>query len=367
MEMLHGKIGVRTMNNHFWHNKKVFITGHTGFKGSWLVMTLAKLGAQITGYSLAPNTSPNLYSLCKVEELLEKSYIADIRDQKKIESAIEESCPDIIFHMAAQPLVRESYLAPRETFEVNIMGTINILEAARKVKNLKALINITTDKVYDNKEWHWGYRENEPLGGHDPYSSSKACSELVTQAYRNSFFEVNDGVNNLALASVRAGNVIGGGDWAKDRLIPDCLTSLLSNKEIIVRNPSSVRPWQHVLEPLSGYMMLAEKLYLEGAKYASAWNFGPADTDAKPVDWIVKKLCETWGSDAKYVINDSQQPHEATYLKLDCSKANTELNWNSKWNIQNTLIKIVEWTKAYENNSDMREMTYNQIEEYFSM
>lgn len=352
------------LNKNFWQGRKVFLTGHTGFKGSWLSLWLHSMGAEVTGYALKPPTVPALYEICKTDELM-SSVIADIRDRKVLENAILQAQPDIVIHMAAQPLVRESYINPAETYEINVMGTVNLFEAIRKCASVKAVVNVTTDKCYENKEWSWGYRENEPMGGYDPYSNSKSCSELITASYRKSFFNIKDyDKHGVALASARAGNVIGGGDWAKDRLIPDCVRSLLNNEKIFIRSPKSIRPWQHVLEPLSGYLLLAQKLYQEGPSYAEGWNFGPEDNDAKPVDWIVNKLCEKWGDDATYLIDKGPHPHEANYLKLDISKAKTQLNWQPKWNIETALDKIVEWTIAYKNHKNMCEITLKQIKEY---
>jgi CDP-glucose 4,6-dehydratase len=272
----------------------------------------------------------------------------------------------MVMHLAAQPLVRQSYQQPVETFAVNVMGTVNLLEAVRRCPSGKAVVNVTTDKCYDNREWHWGYRENEPLGGYDPYSSSKACSELVTAAYRNSFFNPGDyDRHGVALASVRAGNVIGGGDWAQDRLICDCIRALLAGEQILLRNPSAIRPWQHVLEPLSGYLLLAQRLFEEGPRFAEGWNFGPRDEDARPVDWIVQKLCRKWGHGASYTVARGDHPHEAHYLKLDCSKAKALLGWQPRWNLEQALDAIIDWTQAYRAGEDMRQVTWRQIDEYF--
>nr|WP_025690573.1 CDP-glucose 4,6-dehydratase [Paenibacillus zanthoxyli] len=351
------------INPHFWNGKKVFITGHTGFKGSWLCLWLSSMGAEITGYSLEPSTSPSLFELCNINELLKKNIYADIRDSQLLNAAMQQAQPEIVIHMAAQPLVRESYKNPVETYEVNVMGTVNLLEAVRNCNSVVSVVNVTTDKCYENKEWHWGYRENEPLGGYDPYSSSKACSELVTSAYRNSFLNKQIGGRMIALASARAGNVIGGGDWAADRLVPDIIRSVLSNQKIIIRNPFSIRPWQHVLEPLSGYLVLAEKLYQKGEQYASAWNFGPSDTDAKPVEWIVQEICRKWEG-ASYEIDSSIHPHEAQYLKLDCSKAAAELNWHPRWNLSQAIDKIIEFTNAYQEEKQIKEVCIRQIQDY---
>lgn len=342
----------------------MFVTGHTGFKGAWLCLWLSKLGATVTGYALKPPTSPSLFELCKIEELV-TSVIGDIRDPEKLAQAMQKAQPEMIIHMAAQPLVRDSYEIPAETYAINVMGTVNVLEAVRSCPSVKAVVNVTTDKCYENKEWLWGYRENEPMGGYDPYASSKACAELVTSAYRSSFFHQKDYKNHgVAIASARAGNVIGGGDWAKDRLIPDCIAALLENKPIIVRNPNAIRPWQHVLEPLSGYLTLAQNLYEKGSAFAEGWNFGPDDSDAKPVGWIVEKLCKLWEGNATYQIDKGEHPHEANYLKLDCAKAKMRLNWQPSWNLEHTLNKITEWVTAYKEQQEMRKICTKQIKEY---
>lgn len=348
----------------FWKDKNVFITGHTGFKGSWLCLWLHALGADITGYSLEPPTEPSLFELARVDRLT-KTIIADIRDGNSLQKALSESKPQIVIHMAAQPLVRESYSDPVETYQVNVMGTVNLLEAVRNTKGVKALINVTTDKCYENKEWLWGYRENEPLGGYDPYSSSKACSELVTSAYRNSFFNPDEYKRHgTAVASARAGNVIGGGDWAADRLVPDCIRAILGGKKIALRNPSAIRPWQHVLEPLSGYLMLARKLFEEGSPYAEAWNFGPDSSDEKSVEWIVRRICLKWGHNASYAAQRRKHLHEAHSLKLDSSKAGAKLGWRPKWDLEKAIEKVIEWTRAYDGKRDVRRVCLKQIKEY---
>ena len=343
----------------FWKNKKVFITGHTGFKGSWICLWFNLLGAKVTGYALKPPTQPSLFKLCKINMLINKSIIADIRDLKRLKQAIKTTQPEIVIHMAAQPLVRESYKYPLETYSTNVIGTANLLEAVRSCKSVKAVVNITTDKVYENEELKKPFKECEALGGCDPYSSSKACSEIVTAAYRRSFFG-----SGPAIATARAGNVIGGGDWAEHRLVPDFVKAILKGKKIRVRNPKATRPWQHVLEPLSGYLMLAEKLYKSGAKYAEAWNFGPKYTDAKPVEWIVKKLCTKWGEGAAYLLDKGKHPHEAKYLQLDWSKAKNGLGWKPKWDLAYALEKIIEWTKVYRARQDIQQVCLLQIQEY---
>jgi CDP-glucose 4,6-dehydratase len=348
----------------FWKRKKVFLTGHTGFKGSWLCLWLYKLGAEVTGYALNPPTSPSLFELSRIDRLV-TSVIADVRDRQTLSRTLILAEPDIVIHMAAQPIVRDSYKVPVETYDINVMGTVNVLEAVRSCKTVKAFINITTDKCYENKEWIWGYRENEPLGGYDPYSSSKACSELVTVAYRSSFFNPEEyGIHGVAVATARAGNVIGGGDWASDRLIPDCVRALLNGEKIKIRNPKAVRPWQHVLDPLNGYLILAQKLVAEGPYYSGAWNFAPDDSDAVPVESIVKRLYAQWGKRASYTISKGKQPHEAHYLRLDCSKAKAELGWRPRWKLDKTIDSIVEWTRAYQQGRDARKTCFKQLDEY---
>ncbi|MCM3571055.1 CDP-glucose 4,6-dehydratase [Neobacillus mesonae] len=354
----------------FWKNKKVFITGHTGFKGSWLCLWLHLMGTKVTGYSLKPPTNPNLFELCKLGELI-PSYEADIRNKEALTQAIFDAAPDIVIHMAAQPIVRTSYKNPVETFEVNMMGTVNVLEAVRTVtgkgKPIIAVLNVTTDKCYQNFEWSWGYREMDRLGGHDPYSASKACSELITDSYRNAFFNPEKyDIHGVALASARAGNVIGGGDWAADRLIPDCIKSVFKEEKIKIRFPKSIRPWQHVLEPLHGYLILLQKLFKDGPEFNGAWNFGPNDQDIKPVEWVVQQFCKKWGERAIYEIGEDNQlsPVEACLLKLDCSKAKQRLGWYPVWDLDTTIDKIVEWNRTFEQKHDPREICMNQIKEY---
>ena len=349
------------MNPHFWSGKRVFMTGHTGFKGSWLSLWLQHLGADITGYALNPPTSPSLFEVANVGEGMH-SIIADIRDLPTLRTAIAECRAEIVFHMAAQPLVRLSYAQPVETYATNVMGTVHLLEAIRQTGGVRAVVNITTDKCYENREWVWGYRENEPMGGYDPYSNSKGCSELVTAAYRTSFFNPADHAKHgVALASARAGNVIGGGDWAKDRLIPDIMAAFVENHPAVIRNPQAIRPWQHVLEPLRGYLMLAQRLWTEGPAFAEGWNFGPNDEDAKPVEWIVKHLAGTWRNGATWSVDGGNHPHEASYLKLDISKARNKLDWQPRWNLETGLRYIVDWYQAYQRGDNMRDFTLNQI------
>lgn len=352
------------VNKIFWKNKNVLITGHTGFKGSWLSLWLQEMGANVIGVSLEPPTNPSVYEQARVAENMQ-SLRADVRDLDNIKKIFKEFKPEIVFHLAAQPLVRYSYREPVETYQTNVMGTLNILEAIRSIDSVRSAVMITTDKCYENREWEWGYRENEPMGGHDPYSSSKGCAELLIASYRDSYFPAAGYIKHkTAIASVRAGNVIGGGDWAEDRLVPDIIRSVLSKNLVHIRNPNSIRPWQHVLEPLDGYLVLAEKLFVSGAKYAEAWNFGPKEEDAKSVKWIVGKMTKLWADDASWVVDDGDHPHEASYLKLDCSKAHLKLGWWPKWSLECALKKIVEWHKEEKKGSNMRLFSLNQIESY---
>jgi len=343
----------------FWRGKHVFLTGHTGFKGGWLSLWLQAMGAKVHGYALNPPTETNLFTVAEVGKGMASSEIADVRDADKLRQAMQAARPEFVFHLAAQPLVRYSYAQPAETYAVNVMGTVNLLEAVRATPGVKAVINVTTDKCYENREWVWGYRENEPMGGIDPYSSSKGCAELVTAAYRRSFLAPA----GIALASARAGNVIGGGDWAADRLIPDFLRALEAGETLRIRSPQSTRPWQHVLEPLSGYLMLAERLYTDGATFAEAWNFGPSDEDARSVQWIVGRLAEMC-KDVNCQCDETPQPHEAHYLKLDSSKARIQLGWQPRWQLATALDKTVEWHQAWRDGQNMLATTLAQIAAY---
>ena len=352
------------INPDFWRGKRVFLTGHTGFKGSWLSLWLQKMGADVVGYALPAPTSPSLFEIAGVGGGM-RSIIADIRDFPTLSATIAEYRPEIVFHMAAQSLVRLSYEQPVETYATNVMGTVHVLEAIRQAGCVRAIVSITSDKCYENREWVWGYREDDPMGGADPYSSSKGCAELVTAAYRASFFSSAGHVKHgVALASARAGNVIGGGDWARDRLIPDIMTAFLEQRPVLIRNPNAIRPWQHVLEPLRGYLMLAERLCNEGLAFAEGWNFGPNDEDAKPVEWIVTRLADIWGNGTTWSIDGSRHPYEASYLKLDISKARSKLDWRPRWPLESSLQYIVDWYLAFRRGDNMRELTLNQITEY---
>lgn len=346
-------------NPTFWQGKRVLMTGHTGFKGSWLSIWLQSMGATLRGVALTPPTSPALFEVARVAEGMQH-HIADIRDFSAVKAEFDSFKPEIVIHMAAQPLVRLSYQQPIETYATNVMGTVHVLEAARQAGSVKAIVNITTDKCYENREWVWGYREDEPMGGHDPYSNSKGCAELVSSAYRKSFLKDA----GIAMATARAGNVIGGGDWALDRLIPDILRALQDKQSVLIRNPHAIRPWQHVLEPLSGYLLLAERLYAQGQADAEGWNFGPRDEDARPVQWIVEHLCKTWGESASWTPQPGDHPHEASFLKLDISKARQRLQWAPRWSLETALTRITEWHQAWLQGQDMRALCLQQISQY---
>jgi CDP-glucose 4,6-dehydratase len=347
------------MNAAFWKGKTVLLTGHTGFKGGWLAHWLSDMGALVHGFSLEPPTEENFFTETRLVERMASSTQGDVRDLQKIKTAILTANPEFIFHLAAQPLVRDSYKIPVETFSTNVMGSVNVMEACRESDSVRAIVNVTTDKCYENKEWLWPYRENEALGGYDPYSASKACAEIASSAYRRSFFSEK----KIKLASARAGNVIGGGDWAEDRLIPDFLRAIDAGEPLNIRSPNAIRPWQHVLEPLSGYLVLAEKLYRGGDVYAEPWNFGPNEDDAKPVSWIVETLCSQM-SGASWTQNSHPQPHEAGLLRLDSSKAKALLGWLPRWNLETALIRTIEWQQAYRNKHDMAATTSQQIQAY---
>ncbi len=346
------------ISEEFWRGKRVFLTGHTGFKGSWLALWLKRLGADVTGYALEPPTEPSLFSLANVSNSLQ-DVRGNVCDAEKLQNAVGRSKPEIVIHMAAQSLVRRSYQEPVESYATNVMGTVHLLEAVRHAGSVHAVLIITSDKCYENREWLWGYREIEPMGGFDPYSSSKGCAELATAAYRNSYF----GNTETAVASARAGNVIGGGDWAADRLLPDMMHAALEGRTSKLRNPGAVRPWQHVLEPLSGYLILAERLCLEGQTFAEGWNFGPSDEDAKPVDWIASELASLW-EDVQWENDGASHPHEAHHLKLDCSKAHERLGWTPLLPLGQALSWTIDWYKTYARGSDVRQFTEEQIENY---
>jgi CDP-glucose 4,6-dehydratase len=347
----------------FWKNKKVFLTGHTGFKGSWMSLLLQHLGAKVKGYSLSPNTNPSLFKIASVsDEMI--SEIGDIRDLSSLKNSISLFEPEVVIHMAAQPLVRKSYSDPIETYSTNVMGTLNLLESCRFSKSVKYIVVITTDKCYENKEWDWGYRENEPMGGYDPYSSSKGCCELLVSSYRRSYFNE---LNKPFLATVRAGNVIGGGDWSEDRLIPDILKSFQNSNNTIIRNPNAIRPWQHVLEPLCAYLLLIQKMSINGKEFSEAWNFGPNDNDCKSVKWIVEKIIQFWGDNLNWNLDENFNPHEAKFLKLDISKAKNRLGWYPKLDLESSLKNIVSWHKSWIEGENMKYKTKEEIINYLKI
>ncbi len=349
------------MTMEFWKNKRVFITGHTGFKGSWLSLWLQVMGAHVVGYALPPTTNPNLFALADIEANM-TSIMADIRDLNALNNALQDHKPEIVFHLAAQPLVRFSYAAPIETFSINVMGTANLLEALRSQNSVRAAVFVTSDKCYENQEWLWGYRENEPMGGRDPYSSSKGCAELICTAYRASFFKET----GPAIATARTGNVIGGGDWSEDRLVPDILKAIETRSELVVRNALATRPWQHVLEASRGYLLLAQRLWEKGHQFASAWNFGPPIDDVRTVKWIIDNLSLHYNYNITYKQTTDTLPHEAHYLSLDSTKAHKLLGWKTEWNLEKTLLKTVDWHKALIQGKNMRETSLQQIASYSS-
>jgi CDP-glucose 4,6-dehydratase len=351
------------MNTSFWHGRKVFLTGHTGFKGSWLSLWLQHMGAEVTGYALPAPTTPSMFELAGISRGM-VSVLGDIREPAALQASLGASGAEVVFHLAAQPLVRQGYAKPVETYATNVLGTVHVLEAVRQIPSVLAVIIVTSDKCYENREWVWGYRENEPMGGFDPYSSSKACAELVTSAYRRSFFDVTG--SRVSIASARAGNVIGGGDWADDRLIPDLLRALARGQALRVRNPNARRPWQHVLEPLSGYLTLAQRLVDEGPRYARAWNFGPCDDRANTntVQELVERLVDLWGHGARWELDAAAHPHEASQLRLDSTLAQQQLGWSPKWDLDKALTRVVDWHKAHIQGHDMRQVSLEQIKDY---
>lgn len=352
------------MQHKLWQGRKVLLTGHTGFKGSWLAMWLRRLGADVVGYALDPVAEPNLYDVAKVGDGL-TSIIADVRHLDSLQQALAEHRPEVIFHLAAQALVRPGYAAPVETYATNVMGSVHLLEAVRRQGGVRAVVMVTSDKCYENREWLWPYRENEPMGGHDPYSNSKGCAELVTAAYRASYFTGHDG-EQPAVATARAGNVIGGGDWAVDRLLPDIVRAVLAGEEVHIRSPAAVRPWQHVLEPLAGYLCLAEHLLEHGQAYAEGWNFGPEDADARPVGWIVEQMARHFGPDMRWSQAPGPHVHEANILKLDSSKAKQRLGWRPKLHLDEALSWLVDWYRALQEGRDMAAVCDQHIERYTS-
>jgi CDP-glucose 4,6-dehydratase len=349
----------------FWQGKTVFLTGHTGFKGSWLALWLGSMGAKVTGFALAPNTTPNLFTSAQIEKDLTTSHIADIRDAQAVLAAIKEAQPQIVIHMAAQPLVRYSYDHPLETYATNVMGTAHVLDAARQTASVRAIVVVTSDKCYENREWVWAYRENEAMGGFDPYCSSKGCAELVSAAYRQSFFSPQRYRDHgVALATARAGNVIGGGDWSNDRLIPDAIRAFEANQPLLIRNPLATRPWQHVIEPLCGYLVLAQRLYESGPEYGGAWNFGPNESDARSVQELIDLLIAHWHEPVQWMQDPREQPHEAQSLQLDCSKARHYLQWVPRWNLEQALTLICEWHRAHAHGDNLRTLSLQQIKRY---
>jgi CDP-glucose 4,6-dehydratase len=350
---------------HFWSGKNIFLTGHTGFKGGWLAVWLSSMGAKVTGYSLPPNTEPNLYSAAKIKSICERSNFGDIRNLEQLKFALAQSNPEVVIHMAAQPLVRYSYDNPVETYSTNVMGTVHVLEAVRACESVKAVIVVTSDKCYENKGWLWGYRETDSIGGYDPYSNSKGCTELVVSAYCQSFFPEHAFLSHgVGIATGRAGNVIGGGDWSSDRLIPDAIKAFRANKPLMIRNPKAVRPWQHVLEPLSGYLVLAQSLYEHGASFNGGWNFGPRDVDMRSVREVIDLLIKQWGHSAAWLQDGQEQPHEAHLLKLDCTKARQLLGWKSVWSLEESVKSTLNWHHAFWSEEDMLETSLSQIQSY---
>jgi CDP-glucose 4,6-dehydratase len=352
------------VNRSFWRGRRVFLTGHTGFKGSWLSLWLNSMSAEATGYALEPPTQPNLFEQANVAEKI-RSVRGDIREFSRLKATIAECRPEVVFHLAAQSVVRAGYENPVDTYSTNVMGTVHLLEAVRQLKLPCAIVNVTSDKCYENREWMWGYRENEPMGGHDPYSSSKGCAELVTSAYRDSFFASEACAKcGVSLASARAGNAIGGGDWTSQQLIPDLMRAFLAGQPCLIRNPSAYRPWQFLLEALRGYLILAEHLAQDGARFASGWNFGPVDADVKPVSWIADELVKLWGNGASWSLDSGAHPHEAHALKLDATKAAAELAWRPVLPLKDALAWIVEYYRAFREGAELGRIATQQIERY---
>ena len=369
MELGHGPVAHMDVDPGFWRERRVLVTGHTGFKGAWLALWLQSLGADVTGFALDAPTQPSLYDIARVGEGM-SGVRGDVRDRDRVADAIAAANPEVVIHMAAQSLVRRSFAQPQETYATNVMGTVNVLDAVRlHGAHVRAIVNVTSDKCYENREWEWGYREDEPMGGHDPYSSSKGCAELLTAAFRRSFFDAADepasgdapGRHGARLASARAGNVIGGGDWGEDRLLPDLMRAALADEPARVRNPNSIRPWQHVLNPLGGYLVLAQALW-DSAEHARGWNFGPPEEDARPVGWLVERVGELWPGELRWSIDDGPHPHEARYLKLDSSRARTHLGWRPLLGLEDALEATVDWYQQLRAGADMRAVTLGQIE-----
>jgi CDP-glucose 4,6-dehydratase len=347
-----------------WRGRRVFLTGHTGFKGGWLALWLGQMGAQVRGYALDPATEPNLFATAHVSNFVE-DIRGDLRDRDALDLAIREFQPEIVFHLAAQSLVRRSYLDPLGTYTTNVLGTVNVLESIRNIPSIRAAVVVTTDKCYLNREWHWGYRESDPLGGYDPYSSSKACVEILSASYRSSFFPPERfATHGVALATARAGNVIGGGDWSEDRLLPDLIRGFISGEPVLIRRPHAIRPWQHVLEPLAGYLALGERLLERDIKFADAWNFGPWEDDASSVGQIASEMARQWGKGASWITDESENVHEAAYLKLDSSKSRAELHWLPRLKLRSALEWLVNWYQAWHDGADMHAFTLSQIADY---
>jgi len=359
MEKWSGALEGMVIDKQFWKNKRVFLTGHTGFKGSWLSLWLQHLGVNLTGYALQPPTNPAIFEIAGVADNMD-SQLGDIRDLKQLTRTMQQAKPEIVIHMAAQSLVRDSYDDPVGTYSTNIMGTVNLFDAARRVSSVKAVLNVTSDKCYENREWSRGYIETDTMGGFDPYSSSKGCAELVTSAYRQSFFNAS----GIGLASARAGNVIGGGDWASNRLVPDAIRAFMRDEPLMIRNPMAVRPWQHVIEPLSGYLMLCQKLYQQPENFSEGWNFGPLNNEARPVSYIADQIVKNWEGNARWGLDKNSHPHEAGHLTLDCSKAGESLEWEPVWELDRALKETVFWYKAWQQKENMHNFTIRQIDAY---